>query len=508
MINLKEPIARQDLNPSAGTTKVDVATSPPAGVALGIPVGTSGAVPAEIGLERSALAAAGFEGNVGQAIPVLTRDRPFTVAVGIGDPNALDAAKLRDAAAAFARAALKHERIALMLWSLGNVEAETAGQAAVEGALLARYSYDELKQRSPATQLYELRLVVDARRQNSVRKGAERGRVFADAAMLARDLANAPPAYLTAARMADVATKVARDTGLKVEVFDKDALVAMGCGGLLGVNAGSTEPPRMIKLTYTPGGNGRRARSQRHLALVGKGVMYDSGGISLKPSDAVHATMKQDMSGAAAILGAMSALSALDCDAKVTGYLMCTDNMPSGSATKLGDVLTIRGGTTVEVMNTDAEGRLIMADALVLATEEKPQPDAIVDIATLTGACLRALGPKIAGVFGNDQGLVDKVAAAARETNEPVWQLPLERSYRRELDSEVADIKNIGGPNGGAIHAALFLEEFVGGLPWAHLDIAGPVLVEGDESWRPKGSSGFGTRLLIDLALNFSARAA
>jgi leucyl aminopeptidase len=318
--------------------------------------------------------------------------------------------------------------------------------------------------------------------------------------MLARDLSNAPPAYLTATRMAEVAVRIGKQAGLKVEVFDKPALERMGCGGLLGVNAGSTEPPRMIKLTYSPNG-GRASKSTGHLSLVGKGIMYDSGGISLKPSDAVHATMKQDMSGAGAILAAMSALRGLECKTAVTGYLMCTDNMPSGSATKLGEVLTIRGGTTVEVMNTDAEGRLVMADALVLAAEEKP--DAIVDIATLTGACLRALGPRIAGLMGNNDALMGQIEEAARETDEPVWQLPMERSYRRELNSDIADIKNIGGPNGGAIHAALFLEEFVAGLPWAHLDIAGPVLVDSDEGWKPKGSSGFGARLLLDLALRF-----
>jgi leucyl aminopeptidase len=318
--------------------------------------------------------------------------------------------------------------------------------------------------------------------------------------MLARDLANAPPAYLTATRMAEIAMRIGKEVGLKVEVFDKEALVRMGCGGLLGVNAGSTEPPRMIKLTYSPNG-GRSTKAAPHLALVGKGIMYDSGGISLKPSDAVHATMKQDMSGAGAILAAMSALKALDCKTTVTGYLMCTDNMPSGSATKLGDVLTIHGGTKVEVLNTDAEGRLVMADALVLAAEEKS--DAIVDIATLTGACLRALGPRIAGLFGNSTALMGQIEVSAQETDEPVWQLPMERSYRRELDSDVADIKNMGGPNGGAIHAALFLEEFVAGFPWAHLDIAGPVLVEAGEGWKPKGSSGFGARLLLDFALGF-----
>ena len=201
--------------------------------------------------------------------------------------------------------------------------------------------------------------------------------------------------------------------------------------------------------------------------------MYDSGGISLKPNDLVHAAMKTDMSGAAAILAAMSALSALGCKSAVTGYLMCTDNMPGGKAMRLGDVLTARGGKTVEVLNTDAEGRLVMMDGLVLATEEQPPPDAIVDIATLTGACERALGNDNAGVMGNHQGFVDQVKAAAEATDETVWQFPLDRRLRKELDSEVADLKNVGGVNAGQITAALFLEEFVAGIPWAHIDIAG-----------------------------------
>ena len=237
--------------------------------------------------------------------------------------------------------------------------------------------------------------------------------------------------------------------------------------------------------------------------LVGKGVMYDSGGISLKPTDAMHASMKMDMSGAAAVLGAMSALASLGCRNQVTGYLMCTDNMPSGTAMKLGDVLTIHGGTTVEVHNTDAEGRLVLADGLSLAVEE--EPDAIVDIATLTGACLVALGPAVAGVFGNDDGWVEQVRDASAATDEPVWQLPLEKKrYRKLLDSDIADIKNVGGPYGGAITAAVFLSEFVGDVPWAHLDIAGPMKVDSDDSWRSKGATGFGTRLLVDLAMNFT----
>ena len=213
--------------------------------------------------------------------------------------------------------------------------------------------------------------------------------------------------------------------------------------------------------------------------------MYDSGGISLKPGDAVHATMKNDMSGAGALLATMLSLSKAKCPTAVTAYLVCTDNMPSGTAVKLGDVMTVRGGTTVEIINTDAEGRLVMADALVLATELKP--DAILDIATLTGACMRALGEQVAGVMGNNAALIDQVRAAGEATDEPLWELPLERRYRSQLDSDVADIKNLGGANAGAITAALFLETFVGDVPWAHIDIAGTAQSDMSAPWRPAG---------------------
>jgi leucyl aminopeptidase len=236
--------------------------------------------------------------------------------------------------------------------------------------------------------------------------------------------------------------------------------------------------------------------------MVGKGIMYDSGGIALKPSDLVHAQMKNDMSGAAAILAAFAELAELGCTAAVTGYLMCTDNMPSGTAMALGDVITIRGGTTVEVINTDAEGRLVMADGLVLAREAGN--DAIVDIATLTGATMRALGREVASLFGTDQGLIGQVEAAAAATDEKVWQLPLHRPYRKQLNSTVADMSNISFGDGGAITAALFLAEFVGDVPWAHVDIAGTAQSEGDWSWQTAGCSGFGARLMLELALSFS----
>ncbi|CAN5833622.1 leucyl aminopeptidase [soil metagenome] len=481
----------------ADRLRIAVARSVPADAeVVGLAVGERGAVPRQLGLDRATLVASGFDGKVGQTLNVPRRDGPLAVAVGIGDPAQLDATALRDAAGALGRATTKQGRVATNLADTAAVAAEAAGQAVVEGLLLSRYRYVPLRREANGAELAELTLVASGGRAKGVSAGVERGTIVANAAQLARDLANTPPGHLTAQRMGDLACEVGARHGLEVEVFDEEALVALGCGGLLGVNAGSEEPPRMVKLTYRPDA------PAGHLAMVGKGVMYDSGGISLKPTDVMHAAMKMDMSGAAAVLASMSTLRALGCRTAVTGYLMCTDNMPSGSAMKLGDVLRIHGGTTVEVHNTDAEGRLLLADGLVLATEEVP--DAMVDIATLTGACMVALGQGMAGVFGNDQAWVDQVRAASAGVDEPVWQLPLERTkYRKLLDSDIADLKNVGNQYGGAITAAVFLAEFVGDVPWAHLDIAGPMKVDADESWRPKGATGFGTRLLIDLALNF-----
>ncbi len=485
----------------SGSLAVRVVDTAPSDVdAVGIAVSQEGDIPGEIGFSREQLVALGFDAKVGQTLKLPRPDGPHLVAVGVGNTQELDATKLRDAAAAFARATDKYTRVATDLAGLVSVPAADAGQAVVEGVVLARYRYTQLKADTSQVDLVDLALVAGSDRAGDVTTGAERGRIEANAAALGRDLANTPHAYLTATRIAEIAESLAAECNLEVEVFDKEALQLLGCGGLLGVNAGSVEPPRMIKLTYRPANDGDRAG---HLAIVGKGVMYDSGGISLKPSNASHATMKTDMSGAAATLAAMTALNALACPVTVTAWLMCTDNMPSGSATALGDVLTIYGGKTVEVMNTDAEGRIVMADALVLATEDKV--DAIVDISTLTGAALMALGTMSAAVFGNNQAFVDQVKTASAQTDETVWQLPLDRRYRSQLESDTADLKNMGGEFAGAITAALFLAEFVGDVPWAHLDIAGTAHSTVDNAWRTKGGTGFGTRLLIDLALNFTA---
>ena len=476
---------------------VSVTAEPLEGLdAIGVAVCSDGEVPAILGIDAEALARAGFTGAAGQTL-VLPQERgPVLVAFGVGPGPSQNHASLRDAAASFARATERHARIGIDLGTAFAVEPRLVGQLVTEGVLLSRYRFTELRPTHGTVPLAALDIVATADTLAAVEDGVRVGQVTARATALARDLANNPPGHLTATRMGHVAEEHGPRHGVTVETFDKEQLIALGCGGLLGVNAGSAEEPRMIKMVYSP------ANPTAHLGLVGKGIMYDAGGISLKPSDSMHLLMKMDMAGAAAILGAMTALEELGCTAKVTAWLMCTDNMPSGTAMGLGDVLTIRGGTTVEIKNTDAEGRLVMADALVLANEEKV--DAIIDVATLTGSALQTLGTRVAAVFGNNQDLVDQAIAASVTSDEPIWQLPLERRYRNQLDSAVADMSNLGGPFNVAIVAALFLAEFVGDTPWVHLDIAGTMQTERDDSWRSSGATGFATRLLLDLIAHYT----
>ena len=339
MVDAPEWAAMTDASITVKSVSVSTARSVPAGAeAIGYAVATKGAVPRQLGLSRAALAANGFDGKSGQVLAVPDGD-DLRVAVGIGDPGEIDANGLRSAAAAFARAASKFEHLATNLTDVDSVDADAAGRAVVEGVLLASYRYVGLKTADElGSKLGALTVVAGAKRAKGVERGAEAGRVIAGAAAFARELANTPPTYLNAKDIAARAVELGPDAGLEVEVFNKDDLLAMGCGGIIGVNRGSTEPPRMVKLTYSP------RNPKGHLAMVGKGIMYDSGGISLKPSDAFHQVMKMDMSGAAAVLSAMSALKALGCRSKVTAWLMCTDNMPSGSALMLGEGLTMRGG--------------------------------------------------------------------------------------------------------------------------------------------------------------------
>jgi len=462
--------------------------------ALGIGVHSDGDVPAVLGFDRAALEEAGFTGEAGSSLLLPQAGTADLVAVGLGARGATTANALRDAAATFVRAASRRSRLGLRIDDLDDVDADTAVRMLAEGALLARYRYTVLRGSSPHVPLASLVIDVPGDADAAIAEA----RTGARAAVVARDLANTPPGHLTAVNLGEIATELGERFGFEVELFDKQALIDLGCGGLLGVNQGSVEEPRMVKLSYTPS-----SEATGHLGLVGKGIMYDSGGISLKPSDPMHLLMKMDMGGAAAVLGAFTGLRDAGVTAQVTGWLMCTDNMPSGTSYKLGDVLTARGGTTVEVKNTDAEGRLVMMDALVLANEDGV--DAIIDIATLTGAALVSLGPATAPVLGNDQKTIDLVRTASAAVDESVWQLPLESKYRPQLDSEIADIANLGGPFAGATTAALFLAHFVGETPWAHLDIAGTMQTEKDDSWRTAGATGFGARILLESARAFRA---
>jgi leucyl aminopeptidase len=473
-------------------------TAPKEFDAIGIGVTSDGQVPKSVGYNRARLAQLGFEGKLGQVAVLPALAGPATIAVGLGERSKVTPASLRTSAASLARAAGKWKRLVTALADVKGLDPFEAAQAVAEGLVLASYKFvNHRSDRSGISAIEQVTLLAsDLEHAKAMEDGASRGGAVAEAVNLARDLANTAPAHLNAHDLAEFAVRRGHAMGLTVEVFDEKAIAELRLGGMLAVNSGSTEPPRMVKLTYTP----RSWKST--VALVGKGVMYDSGGISLKPSDGMHQYMKMDMTGAAVVLATMLALRATRPRVRVVGYLMCTDNMPSGSAMKLGDVITYRNGRTVEVLNTDAEGRLILADGLSLAVEEGA--DALVDIATLTGACMVALGNKYAGLMGNHQGWIDQVRAAGDRADERLWQLPLPVEYRKLLDSDVADLKNIGGPNAGALTAGLFLQEFVGAKPWAHLDIAGPMKADGDEGWVAKGATAFGVRTLVELLDRFS----
>lgn len=476
--------------PSLGrSVSVAIASQAPEGTSVGTLV-TPTDIPAD--LDPAMLAAHGFKARAGSAIQLWAGNGGARVLGGLGD--APSSADVRDAAAAVARSTGNEAALAIVLPAVPGLDAAQVAEVVVEGALLARYSYDSLRKEPQRTPITDLTLVVErAVDHEAASSGAEKGRILAGATALARDLANSPYNHLTAVGFAEFAEAFGPTAGLAVEVFGMDEIRTLRLGGLLGVNAGSVDPARMIKLTYTPAGD-----PSERVALVGKGIMYDAGGLSLKPSDGTHAQMKNDMTGAATILAAMATLRELGSTREVTGYLMCTSNMPSGSATALGDVLTMRDGTTVEIIDTDAEGRLVMGDGLALAAEAGP--DVIFDIATLTGSASRALGPEIAAVLGNDQTAIDRARVAGEAAGEPLWQLPLHRPYLRMLDSDTADMANCG-PIGlpDAILASLFLDHFTKGTPWAHIDIAGTGQSPDSRSVRVPGCSGFGARLLAHL---------
>jgi leucyl aminopeptidase len=447
-----------------------------------------------VALDLGFLEARGFEGKPGETQAIPTGDGRTVLAVGVGGRDAVDAEALRRAAAGMVRASWRATTVATtLLEAAPGLEPATAAQALAEGAALAAYTFTRYKSEAKPCRISR---VTATGGQAEVQRGLDRGARVAEAVSLARDLVNEPAGAMTPRRLAEVATEMAEREGLQVSVLDEVAIAEQGLGGLLGVAAGSHEPPRLIELVYDP------PDAEATVALVGKGITFDSGGLSIKNAEGMM-TMKTDMSGAAAVIATLSALPAVAPPVKVVGLAPCTENMPGGGATRPGDVLRIRNGKTVEVLNTDAEGRLVLADALSLAAEA--EPDAIVDLATLTGACVVALGREIAGLMGTDDDLVTQVQTAAERAGEPVWHLPLPDRYRKHLDSDAADVKNIGVQGqAGALAAGLFLREFAGGRPWVHLDIAGPARCESDEAYLTKGGTGFGVRTLLELLATFA----
>jgi leucyl aminopeptidase len=446
-------------------------------------------------LDWDVLESRGFEAKAGQAMIVSGPGRP-TAVVGAGARDAVDTATVRRIGAGLARAAHRVKRASISgLTDLPDtVDRSDAAQALAEGLVLGAYGFTTLKSDPKPSSLTSVAVVATGGKK--AQAALDRGVAIAGGACLARDLVNRPGGELTPAVLARAAASMAKAAGLQVKVMDLAAIKRAKLGGVLGVNRGSTQQPRFVEITYQPKG-----RRTGFLALVGKGITFDAGGLSIKTGQGMM-TMKSDMAGAAAVIGAMSALPAVAPSTKVVAYLPMTDNMLGGDASRPGDVLTIKNGKTVEVLNTDAEGRLILADALSVASAAKP--DAIVDLATLTGACMVALGKKVAGLMGNDDGWIDQVRDAADAAGESVWPLPLPAEYRKDLDSSVADLKNIGGSWGGALTAGLFLQEFVAdGIPWVHIDIAGPSFSDTEAGATPKGGTGFGVRTLVQLASTF-----
>ncbi len=420
------------------------------------------------------------------------------------DLGSFDAESLRRAAGAAVRAlavppddgtaAAGGRRVALAL------PARDAGEATAValGALLGSYSFS--RYRPAATGPAAITVLTAADGAAAAVPVAE---ALASAVMLARDLVNTAPSDLVPATLASEAERVAAASGLDAEVLDEKALAEQGYGGILGVGQGSMHPPRLVRLEYTPAQAGAgQAGELKTVVFVGKGITFDSGGLSLKPPKSME-TMKSDMGGAAAVLAALQAIAALGPPVRVVGYLPLAENMPSGTAQRPSDVITIYGGTTVEVLNTDAEGRLVLADALARSAADSP--DLIVDVATLTGAQLVALGPRIAGVMANDDAARDAVVAAAAQAGEAMWPMPLPAELRKGLDSAVADLANVAADRfGGMLVAGLFLREFVpAGVRWVHLDVAGPAFNEGAAyGYTPKGGTGAATRALVQVAMD------
>ncbi len=433
--------------------------------------------------------------------------------VGVGEREAYGPAQVSRFAGTAARALrARNVKSIGLVPRAGEGADESAAAAAVEGVLIGSFDLDKYKTADKEERVIErLVVIAEGADEASLGRGAERGRIVGESVNFTRDMANEPGAYMTPTNMAQRAQGVANEFGLEIDVLDRARMEELGMGSLLSVARGSEEPPALIVLKYTPEGGARvnlveagKASGSNNgdgdggelLSFVGKGVTFDTGGISIKPGENME-LMKYDMTGGATVIGVMRAVAQLKPPFPVLGVVPATENMPSGKATKPGDVVRAMSGKTIEVINTDAEGRLILADAISYA--KRLGATRIVDLATLTGAVSIALGDVNTGVMGTDQKLIDELIEAGREVGEKLWQLPLDKEYSKQIKSDIADIKNVGGRKAGTITAAAFLKEFADGVSWAHLDIAGTAWGDEAKPFRSKGPTGVGVRTLLNL---------
>ncbi|NOQ18155.1 MAG: leucyl aminopeptidase [Dehalococcoidales bacterium] len=422
--------------------------------------------------------------------------------VGLGKQSELSLDRVRGAVAEACRLLRQKGCASIAATALGagvaGITPETAAQAVAEGARLGLYSFRRhITKEAEYGEIGELTVVAAGEVELAgLERGCAKGRTMAEATNRARDMANEPANYMTPAIMAETAKGLADECRLEIDVLEEEQMKELGMGALLGVARGSREPARFIILNY----RGSDAAGI-DIALVGKGITFDSGGISIKPSEKM-AEMKGDMAGGAAVMTAMKALAQLKPGINVMAVIPATENLPGGSAIKPGDVLTAMGGKTIEIISTDAGGRLVLADALGYV--KKAGAKRIVDVATLTGACHIALGDVCSGAFGNNQELIDRVIAAGGEAGELIWPMPMYEQYKEQNKSDVADIKNTGGRYGGAITAAQFLAEFVGDTPWVHLDIAGTFISDKEKGYLTKGATGVAVRTLVNLVLDLA----
>jgi leucyl aminopeptidase len=424
------------------------------------------------------------------------------VLAGLGKRKDLDLNRLRQAAgkaAPYLRAA--GARNIMIAADVPGPGAEETAQALAEGSVLGLYRFLKYKTKEENNNKEDVRVVTivteSAASLKAMQKGAKTGEVISESTMMVRDMVSSPPVDMTPTIVAAKAREIAREFGLKLQVFERSRMETLGMGALLGVASGSAQPPKFIILEYRRGGR------KPCIALVGKTITFDSGGISIKPSENMD-KMKDDMAGGAAVLGALRTAAALKLPLNIVGLLPATENMPGGSAYKPGDVLRTLSGQTIEIINTDAEGRLILSDALAYACRYKPA--VIVDIATLTGACRVALGQEAMGMLGTDDKLKQKIREAGEKTGERVWELPLWEGYYDQIKSDIADMKNAGGRDGGAITAAALLSRFVQDYPWVHLDIAATAWTEKDRPYTPKGATGIGMRLLTQFLRDYAGK--